>query len=112
MTRTFRRFDWPDGMPFLVAGRAAARHDATGIIRGIMDVQLGSMNRPWAQFTFDEALDGIAGAGFHYFGFLAQQRKLLIAADSSPDEVDAAVAQVRRHGLEPRFIPSSVPMDL
>ncbi|HEX2036502.1 MAG TPA: sugar phosphate isomerase/epimerase family protein [Chloroflexota bacterium] len=76
-----------------------------------MDVQLGAMNRPWTQFTFEEALAGIAGAGFKYFGFLAQQRQLLVNADTPPEEVDAVVAQVRRHGLEPRFIPSSVPLD-
>jgi sugar phosphate isomerase/epimerase len=75
-----------------------------------MDVQLGAMNRPWTQFSFDDALAGIAGAGFKYFGFLAQQRKNLVAADTPPEEVDAAAAQVRRHGLEPAFVPSSVPM--
>ena len=77
-----------------------------------MRVQLGCMNRPWTQFSLDDALAGIAAAGFEYFGFLAQQRKMPIAADTPPDEVDAVVAQVRRHGLEPRFVPSSVPMDL
>ncbi|MGH2353838.1 MAG: sugar phosphate isomerase/epimerase family protein [Chloroflexota bacterium] len=77
-----------------------------------LQVQLGCMNRPWTQFTFDDALAGIAGAGFKYFGFLAQQRKMLIAPDTSPEDVDAAAAQVRLHGLEPRFIPSSVPRDL
>ncbi len=69
------------------------------------------MNRPWAQFTFDEALAGIAAAGFRFFGFLAQQRKMLIDATTAPEDVDAAVAQVRRHGLEPRFIPSSISLD-
>lgn len=76
-----------------------------------MDVQLGCMNRPWTQFTFDDALAGIAGAGFSAFGFLAQQRQMLINATTTPQEVDAAVAQVRRHGLEPAFIPSSIAMD-
>ena len=76
-----------------------------------MDVQLGAMNRSWTQFTFEEALAGIAGAGFKYFGFLAQQRKMLIGATTSPEEVDETVAKVRSHGLEPRFIPSSISMD-
>jgi sugar phosphate isomerase/epimerase len=76
-----------------------------------MEVQLGAMNRSWTQFTFDEALSGIAGAGFKYFGFLAQQRKMLIGATTSPEEVDQAVARVRGHGLEPRFIPSTIAMD-
>ena len=70
------------------------------------------MNRPWTQFTFEEALSGIAGAGFKYFGFLAQQRKMLVSADTPPEEAQAAAAQVRRHGLEPVFVPSSIPMDV
>lgn len=77
-----------------------------------MQVKLGCMNRPWTEFTFDEALSGIASAGFEYFGFLAQQKKMLIAADTPPQEVEAAAAQVRRHGLEPAFVPSSIPMDI
>jgi sugar phosphate isomerase/epimerase len=76
-----------------------------------MNVELGCMNRPWGQFTFDQALAGIAGAGFKYFGFLAQQRRMLIDASTSPQDVAAAVAEVRRHGLEPRFIPSSISME-
>jgi sugar phosphate isomerase/epimerase len=76
-----------------------------------MEIQLGAMNRPWTQYTFDEALAGIAAAGFKYFGFLAQRRQMLVGAATPPEEVDAAVAQVRRHGLEPRFVPSSISME-
>jgi sugar phosphate isomerase/epimerase len=71
-------------------------------------VQLGAMNRPWTEFTFDEALSGIAGAGFTHFGFLAQQKKQLVAAETSPEEAAAAVADVRRHKLEPAFNYSSI----
>ena len=78
----------------------------------VLSVELGAMNRPWTPFTFDEALSGIAGAGFKYFGFLAQQRKMLIDADTPPEEAQAAAAEVRRHGLEPRFVPSSTPMNV
>ena len=70
------------------------------------------MNRPWTQFTFDEALAGIRAAGFRYFGFLAQQRKMLVAADTPADEAKAAAEKVRSYGLEPRFVPSSTPMDV
>jgi sugar phosphate isomerase/epimerase len=76
-----------------------------------MDVQLGAMNRPWTAFTLDEAVSGIAGAGFKYFGFLAQQRRMLVSAATSPEDVDAAVAEVRSHGLEPRFVPSSISLE-
>jgi sugar phosphate isomerase/epimerase len=71
-------------------------------------VQLGAMNRPWTEFTFDEALSGIAGAGFTHFGFLAQQKKQLVAADTPAAEAAAAVAEVRAHKLEPAFNYSSI----
>ncbi|MBI3970201.1 MAG: sugar phosphate isomerase/epimerase [Chloroflexi bacterium] len=75
-----------------------------------MNVQLGCMNRPWTEFSFEEALTGIADAGFTHFGFLRQQKETLIGADTPPEQVDAVVAQVRRHGLEPAFVFSSTPM--
>jgi sugar phosphate isomerase/epimerase len=75
-------------------------------------VQLGAMNRPWTEFTFDEALAGIAGAGFTHFGFLAQQRKHLVTPDTPPEEVERVVAQLRRHGLTPSMVYSSTPMDV
>jgi len=77
-----------------------------------LSVQLGAMNRPWTQFSFDEALSGIAGASFTHFGFLAQQKKVLIASDTPEEEARAAAEQVRRHGLEPVYNYSSVPRDL
>jgi len=75
------------------------------------DVPLGCMNRPWGQFTFEDALAGIAAAGFTHFGFLAQQRRQLVAPDLPAEEVLAAGEQVRRHGLVPAMIPHSVAMD-
>jgi sugar phosphate isomerase/epimerase len=77
-----------------------------------LDVQLGAMNRPWTQFTFEDALTGIKSAGFTHFGFLAQQKKNLIASDTPEEEARAAAEQVRRHGLEPVYNYSSVPRDV
>jgi sugar phosphate isomerase/epimerase len=77
-----------------------------------LDVQLGAMNRPWTQFTFDETLAGIAAAGFGYFGFLAQQGKRLVSPDTAPAELDDLAATLRRHGLTPSFAMCSVPMDV
>lgn len=75
-------------------------------------VQLGAMNRPWTQFTFDEALAGIAAAGFTHFGFLAQQRKHLIGPDTSANDIDEVRAQLRRHSLTPSMVYSSTSMDV
>jgi sugar phosphate isomerase/epimerase len=75
-------------------------------------VQLGAMNRPWTQFTFEEALAGIAGAGFTHFGFLAQQRTHLVGPDTPAAEVDEVTAQLRRHGLTPSMVYSSTPLDV
>lgn len=70
------------------------------------------MNRPWDRFAFEEALSGIASAGFEYVGFLGHRGKLLIGPDTPPAEADAAGAQVRGCNLEPKFIPCLVAMDV
>lgn len=77
-----------------------------------MQVQLGVTDRPWTQSSFEEALAGIAGAGFSAFGFLTKHRALWGAADATAEQLDEAVAAVRQHGLTPAFIPSSISMDL
>ena len=72
-----------------------------------MDVPLGCLNRPWSAFTFEETLAGVAAAGFRYFGFLTpHQNQPLLAPDASPEAVDAAAADLRRHGLAPAILPS------
>ena len=75
-----------------------------------MDVQLGCMPRPWNQFSADDALAGIAAAGFKYFAFLGH-KALLIDGDTSPERARELAAKVRAAGLEPKMIYSATRMD-
>src|SRR5919199_4760705 len=74
-----------------------------------MDVQLGCMPRPWNKFAGEEALAGIAAAGFKYYGVLGH-RELEITGAKSAEEADAVAARIRQHGLEPRVVASSTPL--
>ena len=63
--------------------------------------QLGCYTRPWDQFDYRVALDGIAQAGFHYAGLMTAKGKpgALITVDSSAEEVAAIAAEVEQRGL-------------
>jgi sugar phosphate isomerase/epimerase len=74
-----------------------------------MNVQLGCMPRAWSKFSADEALAGIAAAGFKYYGVLGH-KELQIDGATSSDQADAIAARVRDHGLEPRVVYSSTPL--
>ena len=67
------------------------------------------MPRPWSAFAGDEALAGIAAAGFKYYGALGH-RELAIDGTTPPEQAEAIAARVRRHGLEPRVVYSSTPL--
>ena len=56
--------------------------------------QLGCYTRPWDQFDYRVALDGIAEAGFKYAGLMTAKGKswVIITVDSTPEEV-AAIAR-------------------
>src|SRR5690349_1416841 len=74
-----------------------------------MEVQLGCMPRPWNKFPADEALAGIAGAGFNYYGVLGHNEVEISGATSEAD-ADAIVQRIRRHGLQPRMVYSATPL--
>jgi len=73
-----------------------------------LKVPLGCMNRPYTRFDFEQALRGIAGAGFTEFVLLGQQRRLLISAAASTAEADEAHQFIQRHGLHLVMLPSSL----
>jgi sugar phosphate isomerase/epimerase len=78
-----------------------------------LNVHLGVTDRPWGdEYTLDDALAGIATAGFQYYGFLRKTRRVWGEPETTPEQLAALKAQVQRHGLTPSFIPSSVSMDL
>lgn len=64
--------------------------------------QLGCYTRPWDQFDYRVALDGIAEAGFTYAGIMTAKGKswVIITVDSSPEEVSAIADAVKQRGLK------------
>jgi len=64
--------------------------------------QLGCYTRPWDQFEYRVALDGIAEAGFKYAGIMTAKGKswVIINVDSTPEEVAAIADEVKQRGLK------------
>lgn len=64
--------------------------------------QIGCYTRPWDQFDYRTALDGIAEAGFKYAGIMTAKTKawLILTVESSLDEAAEVGAEVRQRGLK------------
>ena len=64
--------------------------------------QLGCYTRPWDQFEYRVALDGIAEAGFKHAGLMTAKGKswILVTVDSTPEEVSAIADEVKQRGLK------------
>src|SRR5688500_16884343 len=75
-----------------------------------MDVQLGCMPRPWNKHSHDDALAGIAAAGFKNYAFLGH-KEATVDSETTPESANRLAAAVRSHGLEPRMIYSSTRID-
>jgi sugar phosphate isomerase/epimerase len=63
---------------------------------------LGCYTRPWDQYDYRVALDGIAEAGFRYAGLMTAKGKtwVLITVETTPEEVVTIADQVRQRGLK------------
>ena len=64
-----------------------------------MPYQLGCFNRPWNRLSYEEALAGIAEAGFSHTGLMRQQGRLLLDAASDADTVNSINSAVSAAGL-------------
>lgn len=93
--RNFIRLAASSSLAGLVSttGALAAGHPA---------YQIGCYTRPWDQFSYQTALDGIAEAGFKYAGLMTAKGKswVIITTDSTPEEVAAVAAEVQKRGLK------------
>lgn len=74
----------------------------------LFDVTLACMNRPWAQFSFERALEGVRAAGFSAFALLSHAREQLIAPDTPPEEAARVAEIIAQHGLRLVMIHHSV----
>ena len=64
--------------------------------------RIGCYTRPWDQFDYRVALDGMAEAGFKYAGLMSHKGKswILVNPDTPVEEAAAMGEEVRKRGME------------
>jgi sugar phosphate isomerase/epimerase len=64
--------------------------------------QIGCYTRPWDQFDYRVALDGIAEAGYKYAGLMTHKGKswVILTTDTTPEEAAAMGEEVRKRGMQ------------
>ena len=64
--------------------------------------QMGCYTRPWAQYDYHAAFDGIAAAGFKYVGLMTTKSKnnLIVSLATTPKEAAAIGAEAKQRGLK------------
>jgi sugar phosphate isomerase/epimerase len=64
--------------------------------------KIGCYTRPWAQYDYRVAFDGIADAGFKYVGLMTTKSKsnLIISLSTTPEEAAAIGAEAKQRGLK------------
>lgn len=62
--------------------------------------QVGCFNRPWTQWSFDQALHEIKAAGYHITGLLSRTKEEpFIGAEASPEYLEALKKRIAESGL-------------
>ncbi len=101
LPRTINRREFLGASTVLACATAGgcASPDPGGSPKGF---RLGCYTRPWDQFEYRVALDGIAEAGYHYAGLMTAKGTtwVMITVDSTPDEVMAVAQEVKQRGLK------------
>jgi len=64
-----------------------------------MPVTIGAFNRPWTNFTLDQALEQMAAAGYGHVGFLRQQKRLIVPEGTPQEEIERTASLVKQAGL-------------
>ena len=66
--------------------------------------QIGCLNRPWNQWTFDDAFDGLKAAGFKEIGLLGDHKgETFIYPESTPEHLKRLSARIDERGLKVIF---------
>jgi sugar phosphate isomerase/epimerase len=61
---------------------------------------IGCFNRPWSKWSYDDALDGIAAAGYKLTGLLTDQRgEAFTSSDATPEYLDSLKKRITQRGL-------------
>ncbi len=61
--------------------------------------QTGCFTRPWAQFDYREAFDGISAAGFRYAGLMSSKTGIIISKDTTPEKARKVYEEAKSRGL-------------
>ena len=64
--------------------------------------QIGCYTRPWAQYDYHVAFDGIAAAGFKYVGLMSTKSRtsLIISRATTPAEAASIGGEAKQRGLQ------------
>jgi sugar phosphate isomerase/epimerase len=61
---------------------------------------IGCFNRPWAKWSYDDALDGIAAAGYKLTGLLTGQKgEAFTSSEATPEYLDGLKKRIAQRGL-------------
>lgn len=85
------------------AAAATAYREAIALPRPLPDAPswpVGCFNRPWMNWSFDEALDGIKGAGYNLTGLLTRTRtEPFIGSGATPEYLEKLKQRIAARGL-------------
>lgn len=81
-------------------GVASLLHGSSTAINAT-SYKVGCYTRPWDQFDYRTALDGIAEAGFKYAGIMTAKGKswLILNVESSPEDAQKVADEAKQRGL-------------
>lgn len=68
-----------------------------------MQIQLGCQTRPWHDYSLDEALAGIAAAGFEIVGFVPQADNPLFSPEAGDGDIARLKDLLASRGLRPQM---------
>jgi sugar phosphate isomerase/epimerase len=61
---------------------------------------IGCFNRPWTKWSYDDALDGVAAAGYKATGLLTGQKGEAFSSSAvTPEYLDGLKKRIAQHGL-------------
>jgi sugar phosphate isomerase/epimerase len=91
---------------FLCAATSAASALSSLTWRSVLaaeklDWPIGCFNRAWTNWTYDEALDGIAAAGYKVTGLLSTHRgEAFTSSSATPEYLEGLRKRIAQRGLE------------
>src|SRR5688500_13701312 len=82
------------------AGAASLATLSTVIAAERTSWPIGCFNRPWAKWSYDDALDGIAAAGYKLTGLLSGQRgEAFTSFGATPEYLETLKKRIAQRGL-------------